>query len=583
MGKYSPNVMANCLASCAAHNPDGVIVIYGDRRVSWKEMWERSARIANALVKLGVKKDDKVAFMFHNTPEFVELNFGVQAAGAIPVPINYRFTARELEYQVGHSDSTVFVYDSQFDQAVSRAAPNLSGIGKFVCKGESDVAGAVSYEEFVASGAPADPAVPTSWEDVAVMIYTGGTTGYPKGVMLTYGAHLDMFATLLAGVVVRGAEIELSPQQLENVGQTLPIPGIGLINKIMRSGPAKAVLGSKAAFRFLSRVFRYVLSHPEVAKAGYKNTVKYMVPSMPFFHDASYQVLVLGAMTGNLCFVLPPGIKFDPEQVLSIVEKEKPTFMANVPTGWKKLVSYQGFENHDVSSVKIAATGAGVCPVALKRKMFQRFPGLIILDMFGQTEMTPITTFRIDTDPSTLKDRSVGKSIVEVRVVDENGKELPQGETGEIQYKSTTVMKGYYKDEEKTGEVMKDGWFASGDLGYIDEEGEVRVVDRKKECINTGGEKVFPLEVEEVLHEHPKVEDVAVIGVPDEEWGSSVRAVVQLKPGQEVSKEEIIEFCRERLAGYKIPRSVVFVPELPLSPVGKVLRAKIREMYGEQK
>jgi acyl-CoA synthetase (AMP-forming)/AMP-acid ligase II len=152
---------------------------------------------------------------------------------------------------------------------------------------------------------------------------------------------------------------------------------------------------------------------------------------------------------------------------------------------------------------------------------------------------------------------------------------------GEIFYRSTTVMKGYYKEEEKTREVFEDGWFRSGDLGYVDDEGDLRLVDRKNECINTGGEKVFPLEVEEVIHQTGSVEEVAVIGVPDEEWGHAVRAVVQLKKGAAASAAEIIEFCRKELAGYKVPKTVVFVDELPLSPVGKVLRAKIRELYGK--
>jgi len=152
---------------------------------------------------------------------------------------------------------------------------------------------------------------------------------------------------------------------------------------------------------------------------------------------------------------------------------------------------------------------------------------------------------------------------------------------GEILYRSNTVMKGYYKDEEKTREVMEDGWFRSGDLGYLDENGEIRVADRKKECINTGGEKVFPLEVEEVIAKHPKVEDVCVIGVPDEEWGARVRAVIQLKAGEQAEPKEILDFCRTELAGYKIPRSVAFVDELPRSPVGKMLREKVREMHGQ--
>jgi acyl-CoA synthetase (AMP-forming)/AMP-acid ligase II len=165
-------------------------------------------------------------------------------------------------------------------------------------------------------------------------------------------------------------------------------------------------------------------------------------------------------------------------------------------------------------------------------------------------------------------------------VVDESGNELPQGQVGEVLYRSSTIMKGYYKDEEKTQEVMQDGWFKSGDLGSLDEDGEIRVVDRKNECINTGGEKVFPLEVEEVIKRHPKVDEVCVIGVPDEEWGNTIRAAVLPKRGETLEGQEIRDFCRDELAGYKIPRTVVFVEELPHSPVGKMLRQKVRDLYG---
>ncbi len=581
MGKYSPNIMANYLIGCASHNLNGEVLVFGERRVSWGELWVRSAKIANALVKLGVEKDDKAAFVFHNTPEFLELNYGVQVAGAIPVPVNYRFTAREVAFQVNHSDSVVLIYDSLFAEAVEKAAPELAAVKTFVRRGPGAMESAVDYEDFVSSGNPADPRVANSWDDVAVMIYTGGTTGFPKGVMLTWRAHLDMFANLLASLAGRSAEIELSPEQAERVAEAFPMPGINHAYKFTRNETAKKILTSKKTHGAAKKGLSYLLSHPEVAKINYKNTIKYMVPSMPFFHDASYQILILGAMTGNMCFVLPADIKFNPDDILKIVEREKPVFMANVPAGWKKIANHPDIKNHDLSSLRVAATGAGACSMDLKRKMFEAFPGIIILDMFGQTEMTPITTFRMDTGPETLKERSVGKSIVDARVVDENGKEVPRGEIGEILYRSSTVMKGYYKDEEKTSEVMAGGWFKSGDLGYLDEDGEVRLVDRKKECINTGGEKVFPLEVEEILHEHPAVEDVAVIGVPDEEWGSTVRAVVRLKKEARASEAEIVEFCRDKLAGYKIPKTVVFVDELPLSPVGKVLRQKIRDMYGQ--
>jgi acyl-CoA synthetase (AMP-forming)/AMP-acid ligase II len=302
---------------------------------------------------------------------------------------------------------------------------------------------------------------------------------------------------------------------------------------------------------------------------------------MPFFHDAAYANMMMGAFTGSMILVLPDSVRFDPPLILGLVEKEKITNMGNVPTGWKKLVDYPEAGQYDLSSIRMAATGGGVASASLKKEILRLFPNAMILDAFGQTEMTPVTSIRVDMDEDKLQNRSVGRSIVEVRVVDEQGKDLPQGEVGEILYRSSTIMKGYYKDEDKTREVMEDGWFRSGDLGYLDENGEIRVADRKKECINTGGEKVFPLEVEEVLARHAKVDDVCVIGVPDEEWGSSVRAVIQLKKGKQAEPKELLDFCRAELAGYKIPRSVVLVDELPRSPVGKMLREKVREVYGQ--
>jgi acyl-CoA synthetase (AMP-forming)/AMP-acid ligase II len=580
MDPHSPNIIANALGCHALHNAAGEAVVYGDRRITWKALAGRVFQLADAMINKGIRKNDKVAFMFYNCPEFIEINFAVQAAGAIPVPMNYRFVAKEIEYQLNHCDARLFIYDAAFREAVAEAAPRLPGIETFVCMGAPGEKGGPDYEGFLASGRNEDPKVPTAWEDIAVMIYTGGTTGFPKGVMLTYGGHLDMFCHLFASIITRAATVDLSQEQLQGLTNLISLPGVGMLSGLARTKLARKILSSKKTYHTVEKAIRYLLSHPQAARIGYKNTIRLMTPSMPYFHDASYQTLILGALTGNACAIIIPGAKFDPEKVLQTVEKEKPAFMANVPTGWKKLVSFPDIKKYNVSSLMAAATGAGACSADLKRKMFEKFPGIIILDMFGQTEMTPITSFRIDTGPETVKERSVGQTILDVRIVDENGQDVPRGEIGEIMYRSKWIMKGYYKDDEKTAEAMKDGWFKGGDLGYFDADGEVRLVDRKKECINTGGEKVFPLEVEEVLHAHPDIQDVCVIGVPDEEWGSTVRAVVQPVAGKKPDPADIIEFCRGKLAGFKIPRSVVFVEELPLSPVGKVLRAKIRENYG---
>jgi len=581
MGAHSPNIFANSFMSIAEHNPEGEVIVFGDRRVTWGELVSRIFRISRALLDLGVKKGDKVAFMFHNTPEFIEINYGIQVAGAVPTPMNYRFIPKEVEYQGNHSDAVVFLYDSIWAESVEPAIPNLTGIKQFICKGDNKPDNVIDYEEFVDSGEDSDPAIANDWEDVAAMIYTGGTTGFPKGVMLTYKGHLDMFAMTGAAILVRSLTMDLPAERFKLLLEALPIPGKAIIGLLLRTKAFKKIVSGPGVYEYLRKSAYERISNPDSARKGYKNTSKSMNPSMPFFHDAAYAGLVGNALMGTTCYVLPDSAKFDPELILGLIEQEQVGAVSNVPTGWRKLVSLPDVEKYDLSSVRMATTGGGACPAPLKKQILELFPNAMILDGFGQTEMTPLTSFKLDSDPEKITDRSVGKAFLETRIVDDEGNDLHQGETGEILYKSSTIMKGYYKDEEKTREVMENGWFRSGDLGYLDENGEIRIVDRKKECINTGGEKVFPLEVEEVILTHPKVDEVCVIGVPDEEWGSTVRAVVQLKPGEQVAEKEISDFCRGEIAGYKIPRSVVFTDELPFSPAGKMLRQKVRDQYGK--
>lgn len=579
MGMASPNIIANSFLSCAEYNGDGEAVIFGGRRIRWREYVPRVMRVANALIGLGVKRGDKVAVMFHNTPEFLEINFGIQAAGAVPVPMNYRFTPREIEYQGNHCDAGIFLYDSIWAEGVEAAAPELKQVRHFIRRGDGGLKEALDYEALLDGSAATDPRVANEWDDLAVMIYTGGTTGFPKGVMLSYKAHLEMFVMLSSALLVRALTMDIPVEKHQRMVEALPLPAPGILGPVLRTRIVRNWLKGPGAEERLKKKFYQVFSDPKEARKGYRRARKYMYPSMPFFHDASYSNIMLGAFSGGMILVLPDSLKFDPALILGLVEREKVSNMSNVPTGWKKLVSHPDAGRYDLSSIHMVTTGGGVTSAALKKEILQLFPNAVLIDVFGQTEMTPATSLRVDVDGEGLKDRSVGKSIVDVRVVDENGNDLPAGQVGEILYRSSTIMKGYYKDEEKTREVIQDGWFRSGDLGYLDENGEIRVADRKKECINTGGEKVFPLEVEEVIGQHPKVEDVCVIGVPDEEWGSTVRAVVELKEGEQADAKEIVDFCRDELAGYKIPRSVVFVEELPRSPVGKMLREKVRQQH----
>jgi acyl-CoA synthetase (AMP-forming)/AMP-acid ligase II len=580
MGDYSPNIIADSFISCATHNADGEYIIFGDRRIKWREFVPRVFKVAHTLLSLGVKRGEHVALMLHNTPEFLEINFGIQVAGAVPAPMNYRFTPREIEYQGNHCDASVFLYDSIWAEAVEAAAPALEKTKHFVRLGEGGAKEVLDYEQLLGDAKDTDPMVANEWKDVAVMIYTGGTTGFPKGVMLTYQAHLDMFARLFAALVIRALTSNVKSKRHQRIVEALPLPAPSILGPILRTRFVQKWLEGPAAEERITQRAYETFSDTNAARKGYKRARKAAYPSLPLFHDAAYANLMMGALTGAMILVLPDSVRFDPALVLNLVEKEKITNLTNVPTGWKKLVTWPEAGRYDLSSVRMSGTGGGVCPAQLKKEILRLFPNTMILDAFGQTEMTPVTSIRVDMEEDTIQDRSVGRSIVEVRVVDENGKDLPQGEVGEILYRSNTVMKGYYKDDDKTREVMEDGWFRSGDLGCLDENGEIRVADRKKECINTGGEKVFPLEVEEVIAKHAKVEDVCVIGVPDEEWGTSVRAVIQLKKNQQAETKELLDFCRGELAGYKIPRSVVFVEELPRSPVGKMLREKVREIYG---
>ena len=581
MGLYSPNIIANSLISIEKYNAHSEYLICGDRRITWGDIIPRMFKISRALINMGVKKEDKVAFMFHNTPEFVEINAGIQIAGAIPVPMNYRYIANEIEYQVTHSDAKLLLYDSIWSKNMEPALENLPDLEHVVCKGESTLDRGIDYDAFVDSGTPSDPAVPTEPDDVAVMIYTGGTTGYPKGVMLTYQAHFEMFASMGAASIVRAVTVEIPPDRQKKILELLPIPVRWIAGPVMRSKTLKNFMSRPGVYDFLRERSYQTHTDPDKAKRRYgKNERKGMAPSMPFFHVAAYQGLVGSALTGTGCTVLLESPSFDPAKILELVEKEEVAMLGNVPTGWRKLLSYPDFDQYDVSSVRMTASGGGVCTADLKKLILEKFPNALLVDGLGQTEMTPMVSFKLDGDPDNITDRSVGKAIVDVKIIDEEGTEVSQGDTGEICYRSNSVMKGYYKEEAKTQEVMTDGWFRSGDLGYFDENGEIRTVDRKKECINTGGEKVFPLEVEEIIQVHPKVDLVTVIGVPDEEWGSIVRAVVQLNPGERMDEKEIMDYCRGKIAGYKMPRSVVFVDEIPVSPVGKILRQQIREQYG---
>ncbi|MGC9324521.1 MAG: AMP-binding protein [Desulfomonilia bacterium] len=568
------------LADMARYNPNGLCVTCGQRRITWKDMNTNVNRLSNALKQVGVRKGMHVSLMFHDCPEFIEVNYALQKLGAVPIPVNFRFVAREIEYQLKHSDSEFLIFEDLFAEEVEKAIRDVDGLKKVIYhaqEGGKTPEGMIEYRSLLSNTHATEPEPCTDEHDVCTICYTGGTTGLPKGVVLTYANFWHLAESLLGDLLGR-----IATNEDVNFGRIistlLPLPGIEKgLNALMKSHHVREHLSSS-----LPRTLRDLSGSRVGPLISRLSGGLSLFMNMPLFHMANYQLLVIGPMSGLTRFILREGIHFDPREVLETMERERPMALIMVPTQWKMVLDHPDLHRYDRSSVLVAMTGAGASSAERKRQILGAFPNAFVMDVFGQTEMTPDTTIRIDASAEQIKNKAVGKPLsgIRIRIVDEDGKDLPQGQIGEILYNSATIMKEYYSDQVRTSEVIRDGWFHSGDLGYFDEDGELLVVDRKGECINTGAEKVYPLEVEEIIAQHEKVDTVCVIGIPDETWGHAVRAVIVLKQGETASEEEIIQWCKDKMTGYKRPKSVVFTEELPLSPVGKVLRSKIREQYG---
>jgi len=331
------------------------------------------------------------------------------------------------------------------------------------------------------------------------------------------------------------------------------------------TGRSKAAIISNRAI-----VVGYLYKHLEY---GYDQDEVALYPG-PFWHTAPRNCALAFYFGGTV--VVSRG--FNPRDYLEQVERYRVTSSFLVPTMYKAILDLPDHEKYDTSSLRVLNSGGGPMPVGLKRQVMERF-GPILFEHYASTETLILCT--IGGDAMLERPASVGRPVYDVhlKLLDDEGNQVPQGEVGEIYIKGPSLFSGYYHDEEKTRQCMKDGWFTLGDMGRFDEEGYMYIVDRKADMVISGGENIYPKEVEEVLQQHPLVSEVAVVGVPDEHWGESLKALIVLNNGQKVGEQEILDFCAQRLAGYLKPRSVEFVDDLPRSPMGKVLKRKIREQY----
>jgi len=483
------------LERCASKSPDKVGIVAGGSRSTFKQWDDNASTIADWLLSLGLRAGERVATLFANTKEALEVFFGLWKIGAVIVPLNTRLTVWELQGLLEHSDPRAVLYGVNFRDQVEDLKRVLPHLDYWAAPGSGVVGNAaVDRSNFIVKE-----------RDLACILYTAGTTGSPKGVMLTH-------KNLVWGAV--------------NLAQD-----------------------------------SYFRPHLKVLLA------------FPLFHAAGFGLLTASLYMGSTLVALE---KFYPEAIMELTETERLGKIALAPAAWSMILSLPGLDRYDTSSVESVTSGGSAMPVDLKRRLKEVFPRARLGETYGMTETSAtISTWKCEEDPET--EGCVGRPFtnVEVRVVDDDRTTLGPYQVGEIVTKGPNVTSGYWRAEEETKAALRDGWLYTGDLGYLDEEGRIYLVGRKKELINTGGEKVVPGEVERVLSMHPSVADVAVIGVDDPLWGERVHAIVVKK--QEVTERELIEFCEGRLAGYKKPKSIEFVDVIPRSPAGKIMRHLLKK------
>ncbi|MBP1723361.1 MAG: long-chain fatty acid--CoA ligase [Deltaproteobacteria bacterium] len=497
------------LENNAERFPDKEAIIFGDRRLTYRQINKRVDALAKGLQQLGLKKGDVVAVLLLNCSEYFEITFAVNKLGGIWLPLNFRLAGAEVAYIMNHSEAKMLISEMEFEPILRPIEKDISGVKKFIAVGAEIPSGWESYDRLVEAnrGAKVDHAM-VELDDLHRLMYTSGTTAHPKGVMITY--------------------------------ENLYWKNIGHIMMFNMTPEDKTLVVG------------------------------------PLYHVGGMDLPATGTLyVGGSAVILR---RFDPVPVLQAIQNERATNTWFAPTMVNMLFQEPTFDQYDVSSVRFIIDGGEKMPLPLITKIQEKFPGAWFADAYGLTETVSGDTF-LEKEKMIDKIGSVGKPVVQLRmrIVDDEGKEVPPNTLGEIVLRGPKVFKGYWKNPQATAEALKNGWFHTGDIGTMDEEGYLYIVDRKKDIIISGGENIASLEVERVIYELPQVLETAVIGIPHPKWQEIPVAYVALKKGEKLSPEEIIAYCTEKLAKFKVPKQVHFIDRLPRNPSGKVLKRQLRE------
>jgi len=495
----------------ARRNSNVDAFIYGDARITFSQLKERAARLANALSSLGVGRGDHVGIFLYNCLEYPEILWANFLLGSVAVTLNFRLVSEEVVYVQEVAKLKVLILGSEFLDRIEPVKSRLSGIDTFISLGKK-AEGMVSYHDVMEKGSAILPPTMADDRDAAVVLFTSGTAAFPKAVVLTH-------QNLITAGLIWAADVGI------------------------RYGDNCLVV-------------------------------------TPFYHIGAVGYHIAHAMCGasTTCFPQP---NWDPELFLKTVEKERITYLYITPGMYRQVFSVPDFRKYDLRSWRVCITGSEPVPKATVEEMAENLPYGRIYNEYGLTEATGPTVSVAKHEMAIAKAPSVGRPFIntDVRIMDESGHECELGQIGEIAVKGDQVMKEYLNDPETTAATLREGWLYTGDLGEMDDEGFLYVVDRKKDIIISGGENISSVEVESILYKHPKIMEAAVIGIPDLKFGEGVCAIVVPRGGERILEEEIVGYCKAHLASFKKPRKVIFTDALPRNPSGKVLKRDLRKQY----